>query len=68
MKLFSLALLALCVVFSFAGCSGSSTEGGEAAQANQEIVKQNPSNVAPVPQEQASGDAVAMPGPKKGGG
>jgi hypothetical protein len=67
MKTVVFAVFAACVAFGVAGCS-SNEAGGDAEVANQEIIKQNPSNIPTVSEEQASGDATAVAGPKKGGG
>lgn len=67
MKNLFCALLALTFVGGLAGCGGGQDEGGDAAAANNEIVGKNPSNIPPVSEADASGDASAITGPAKGG-
>ncbi|MCB8932775.1 MAG: hypothetical protein M9921_04030 [Fimbriimonadaceae bacterium] len=69
MKLLRLCLAFVVCAFAFGivGCS-SGSQSEEASSAVQEIQKSNPQGGPKISQEDASGDASMMAGPKKGGG
>lgn len=61
-------LLGLCAfAFGLVGCS-TETSSAEATGAVQEIQKNNPQGGPTISEQDASGDASMMAGPKKGGG
>lgn len=63
---FGIALVVCASAFVLAGCPADSST--EASSTVEEIQKNNPKDGTVISEQEASGDATGMAGPRKGGG